>query len=142
MSKNRLQFVHHSTPFNTRDDAMEYLSNLVDSDYRYNLEKSLIGEPLVVTYRDDNGELQLILAIGTTTTEEGVLAPYHIIDSAKLEKENEELRQLINELQEELQGKIDGIQEELDRTQEGAGLSADGSYIADSNATYISGAPH
>ena len=140
MSKNRLQFVHHSTPFNTRDDAMEYLSNLVDSDYRYNLEKSLIGEPLVVTYRDDNGELQLILAIGTTTTEEGVLAPYHIIDSAKLEKENEELRQLINELQEELQGKIDGIQEELDRTQEGAGLSADGSYIADSNATYISGA--
>ena len=39
-----------------------------------------------------------------------------------------------------LNAKADAIQSELDKTQEGAGLDTDGSYIANSDANYISGA--
>ena len=38
-----------------------------------------------------------------------------------------------------LNGSIKSLQDELDRTQEGAGLSGDGSYIQNTGATYISG---
>ena len=39
-----------------------------------------------------------------------------------------------------LQSNIDGVQAELDATQTGAGLGTDGSYTADANSNYITGA--
>ena len=86
----RLQFRHFSETFESREAAYKYLSDIVDAtkgdDYR--LDESRIGEPILVKYEDENGNIQALLSIGLEgEKDEGVLSPYHIIDSAKLEEE-------------------------------------------------------
>ena len=97
----RLQFRHLSTVKNNRDDAKQYLNNLVDSGRINSIGESLIGEPLVVPYYDENGNKQIILAIGVSgESGDAILEPYHIIDSAKYDEDIQELSAVTEEIKE------------------------------------------
>ena len=75
--KDRLQFRHHDAIFNTREDAINYITN----DIRYSengLSKddikqhfSLYGEPTVLRYKnaDDESNPHIILAIGAKSNQ-------------------------------------------------------------------------
>lgn len=75
--KDRLQFRHHDAIFNTREDAINYITN----DIRYSengLSKddikqhfSLYGEPTVLRYKnaDDESNPHIILAIGSKSNQ-------------------------------------------------------------------------
>lgn len=75
--KDRLQFRHHDAIFNTREDAINYITN----DIRYSengLPKddikqhfSLYGEPTVLRYKnaDDESNPHIILAIGSKSNQ-------------------------------------------------------------------------
>ena len=75
--KDRLQFRHHDAIFNTREDAINYITN----DIRYSengLSKddikqhfSLYAEPTVLRYKnaDDESNPHIILAIGSKSNQ-------------------------------------------------------------------------
>ena len=135
---NRLQFVHFDGASKniTRQDALNYIKRLTDNmigtDKRF--DKSLIGEPVVVSYIDDSGKTQVMFAIGTKGEQfENVLEDYHIIDSAKLKEDITELSGNSKEIFE----KLEEIQSELNTTQTGAGLNEDGTYEKNIEANYI-----
>ena len=146
----RLQFRHFSETFESREAAYKYLSDIVDAtkgdDYR--LDESRIGEPILVKYKDENGNIQALLSIGLEgEKDEGVLSPYHIIDSAKLEEEIQSISSSTSDIEQELREEIaraiaeeKALQSEIGATQTGAGLEDDGSYVPESTATYVSGA--
>ena len=146
----RLQFRHFSGTFESRKAAYKYLSDIVDvtkgDDYR--LDESRIGEPILVKYKDENGNIQALLSIGLEgEKDEGVLSPYHIIDSAKLEEEIQSISGSTDDIKHKLEEEIarakkaeDALQSEIDVTQTGAGLEDDGSYAPESTATYVSDA--
>lgn len=107
----RLQFRHNSETFPTRERAYKYLSDLTDNSTRLSgsFVESLIGEPLVVKYEEDGKEYAL-LAIGMSgKTGDGILVPYHIIDTAKLEEDITVLSGLTQEMQEQIQDALDSI---------------------------------
>lgn len=146
----RLQFRHFSETFESREDAYKYLSDIVDAtkgdDYR--LDESRIGEPILVKYKDENGNIQALLSIGLEgEKDEGVLSPYHIIDSAKLEEEIQSISSSTSDIEQELREEIaraiaeeKALQSEINATQTGAGLEDNGSYVPESTATYVSDA--
>ena len=146
----RLQFRHFSETFESREAAYKYLSDIVDAtkgdDYR--LDESRIGEPILVKYKDENGNIQALLSIGLEgEKDEGVLSPYHIIDSAKLEEEIQSISSSTSDIEQELREEIaraiaeeKALQSEINATQTGAGLEDNGSYVPESTATYVSGA--
>ena len=146
----RLQFRHFSETFESREAAYKYLSDIVDAtkgdDYR--LDESRIGEPILVKYEDENGNIQALLSIGLEgEKDEGVLSPYHIIDSAKLEEEIQLISGSTGDIEQKLIEEIaraiaeeKALQSEINATQTGAGLEDDGSYVPESTATYVSGA--
>ena len=146
----RLQFRHFSETFESREAAYKYLSDIVDitkgDDYR--LDESRIGEPILVKYEDENGNIQALLSIGLEgEKDEGVLSPYHIIDSAKLEEEIQSISDSTGDIKHKLEEEIaraiaedKALQSEIDATQTGAGLEGDGSYVPELTATYVSGA--
>lgn len=146
----RLQFRHFSETFESRETAYKYLSDIVDAtkgdDYR--LDESRIGEPILVKYKDENGNIQALLSIGLEgEKDEGVLSPYHIIDSAKLEEEIQSISSSTSDIEQELREEIaraiaeeKALQSEIGATQTGAGLEDDGSYVPELTATYVSGA--
>ena len=146
----RLQFRHFSETFESREAAYKYLSDIVDAtkgdDYR--LDESRIGEPILVKYEDENGNIQALLSIGLEgEKDEGVLSPYHIIDSAKLEEEIQLISGSTGDIEQKLREEIaraiaeeKALQSEINATQTGAGLEDDGSYVPESTATYVSGA--
>ena len=146
----RLQFRHFSETFESREAAYKYLSDIVDAtkgdDYR--LDESRIGEPILVKYKDENGNIQALLSIGLEgEKDEGVLSPYHIIDSAKLEEEIQSISSSTGDIEQKLREEIaraiaeeKALQSEIGATQTGAGLEDDGSYVPESTATYVSGA--
>lgn len=146
----RLQFRHFSETFESREAAYKYLSDIVDitkgDDYR--LDESRIGEPILVKYKDENGNIQALLSIGLEgEKDEGVLSPYHIIDSAKLEEEIQSISGSTDDIKHKLEEEIaraiaeeEALQSEIDATQTGAGLEEDGSYAPKSTATYVSDA--
>lgn len=74
----RLQFRHNNTVFENRELALKYFNNIVDSNNvaSIDFESSLYAEPLVAKYRDEDGNIQVIFAIGVDSG----LTPYHIID--------------------------------------------------------------
>ena len=146
----RLQFRHFSETFESREAAYKYLSDIVDAtkgdDYR--LDESRIGEPILVKYKDENGNIQALLSIGLEgEKDEGVLSPYHIIDSAKLEEEIQSISGSTGDIDQKLIKEIaraiaeeEALHSEIDATQTGAGLEDDGSYVPESTATYVSDA--
>ena len=146
----RLQFRHFSETFESREAAYKYLSDIVDitkgDDYR--LDESRIGEPILVKYKDENGNIQALLSIGLEgEKDEGVLSPYHIIDSAKLEEEIQSISGSTDNIKHKLEEEItrakaaeEVLQSEIDATRTGAGLEGDGSYVPESTATYVSDA--
>lgn len=69
--------------FSSREDAKNCLEDYKFSDGQY----SLYGEPIVMRYLDENGELQVLLAIGSSGETDIELASYHYIDSAKLDED-------------------------------------------------------
>jgi hypothetical protein len=74
----RLQFRHNNTIFENREVALKYFSDIVDSNNVASLEfkSSLYAEPMVARYLDEDGNTQVIFAIGVDSG----LTPYHIID--------------------------------------------------------------
>ena len=143
----RLQFIHYdgvSKNF-TREQAIEYLNKLANKQLSKNLGESLIGEPMAVTYLDDNGVSRVIFAIGIEgEVGEGVLKQYHLIDSCKLEEDianiSGDTGDILEKLEEEIQRAKEAeqdLQEELDNTQDGAGLDGNGGYVKNPNANYI-----
>ena len=75
----RLQFRHHNEIFNTREKALQYFADIVNTEKKASDEfgESLYAEPMVAKYLDENNNEQIILAIGV----DGGHKPYHIIDS-------------------------------------------------------------
>ena len=106
--KDRLQFRHHDTIFNTREDAINYIKN----DIRYSengLSKddakqlfSLYAEPTVLRYKnaDDESNPHIILAIGSKSNQvEGAQYSdnkFCFIDIDKTEDEIEALGDKLN----------------------------------------------
>lgn len=76
----RLQFRHHDEVFESRQAALEFFANMVDINRIGHLDESRFAEPMVAKYTDEDGNTQIMLAIGV----ESGLTPYHIIDSAKM----------------------------------------------------------
>lgn len=78
----RLQFRHNNEVFQNRADALKYFANIVDSTNTAStiFQSSLYAEPLVAKYLDEDGNQQIILAIGIDSG----LTPYHIIDSKEI----------------------------------------------------------
>ena len=78
----RLQFRHNNEVFQNRADALKYFANIVDSTNTAStiFQSSLYAEPLVAKYLDEDGNQQIILAIGVDSG----LTPYHIIDSKEI----------------------------------------------------------
>lgn len=69
--------------FSSREDAKNCLEDYKFSEGQY----SLYGEPVVMRYLDENGNLQVLLAIGSSGETNTELASYHYIDSAKLDED-------------------------------------------------------
>lgn len=75
--KDRLQFRHHDTIFNTREEAINYITNdirfsengLANDDVKQRF--SLYGEPTVLRYKnaDDESNPHIILAIGAKSNQ-------------------------------------------------------------------------
>ena len=78
----RLQFRHNNEIFQNRTDVLKYFANIVDSTNTAStiFQSSLYSEPLVAKYLDEDGNQQIILAIGV----DNGLTPYHIIDSKEI----------------------------------------------------------
>ena len=78
----RLQFRHNNEAFQNRTDALKYFADIVDTTKTAStiFQSSLYAEPLVAKYLDEDGNQQVILAIGVDSG----LTPYHIIDSKEI----------------------------------------------------------
>ena len=146
-TNSRLQFRHYDGVFDSRELAYKYLTDIVDptKGEAYRLDESRIGEPILVKYRDEDGNIQAIVSIGMEGNEgDGILQPYHIVDTAKLEEEIVALSGASGEIMELLQEEIErakaaeqAIKDELDTTQVGAGLNEDGTYTPNDESTYL-----
>ena len=80
--KNRLQFNRHYAEFQSREDALTALrARITDPDFI-----PLIGEPIVFRYKDENDNLQVILAIGKKAGHNLDERDYHVIDTADLDE--------------------------------------------------------
>lgn len=78
----RLQFRHNNEVFSTRELALQYFSDIVNATNTAStvFKSSLYAEPLVAKYLDEDGNTQVIFAIGVDSG----LTPYHIIDSKEM----------------------------------------------------------
>ena len=78
----RLQFRHNNEVFQNRADVLKYFADIVNSTNTAStiFQSSLYAEPLVAKYLDEDGNQQVILAIGVDSG----LTPYHIIDSKEI----------------------------------------------------------
>ena len=76
----RLQFRHHIEVFKSREEAISFLDGLVNNETgNAPIRESKMGEPLLVTYLDENSKKHAILAIGKN--EGGTGVPYQYIDA-------------------------------------------------------------
>ena len=78
----RLQFRHHDNIFESRAEALNYFADIVDTEKIASQEfgESLFSEPMTVKYKDEDGNVQIILAVGVDSGH----TPYHIIDSKQI----------------------------------------------------------
>ena len=97
--KNRLQFNRHFPIFSGETktiggeqvwiDGREQAKKWLDAKIKHADFIPLIGEPIVLRYLDNEGNKQLILAVGKATgntTGDTTRREYHIIDSAELQE--------------------------------------------------------
>lgn len=87
----RLQLRHHDEIFDNRILALEFFKNIVNTSHVDSTAfgNSLYAEPMVAKYKDSEGNIQLLFAIGVDSPH----TPYHIIDSKEIYeklKENED----------------------------------------------------
>lgn len=87
----RLQLRHHDEIFENRILALEFFKNIVNTSHVDSTAfgSSLYAEPMVAKYKDSEGNIQLLFAIGVDSPH----TPYHIIDSKEIYeklKENED----------------------------------------------------
>lgn len=76
----RLQFRHHIEVFNSREEAISFLDRLVNNETGATpIGESKMGEPILVTYLDEESKKHAILAIGKN--EGGTGVPYQYIDA-------------------------------------------------------------
>lgn len=76
----RLQFRHHIEVFNSRDEAISFLDGLVNNETgTAPIGESKMGEPILVTYLDEESKKHAILALGKN--EGGTGVPYQYIDA-------------------------------------------------------------
>lgn len=77
----RLQFVHTTEPFSSKELAHNKIKELTRT--------SIIGEPIVVTYYNNSliDDLQLVIAIGKGVDDNGRSLGYHIIDTKEMQVE-------------------------------------------------------
>ena len=82
--EKRLQFRHHIELFENRTEAIQYLTNIVDTSHTAStvFGTTLYAEPMVAKYKNEQGDIQVILAIGSDNGH----APYHIIDTHEIAK--------------------------------------------------------
>ena len=75
----RLQFRHHDNIFETRELALSFFENITNTSHTAStiFGKSLYAEPMVVKYKDVDGNIQIIFALGVDSPN----TPYHLIDS-------------------------------------------------------------
>lgn len=80
--KHRLQFRHNNTIWESRANAKTFLENIVNSGSVESIafEGGLYAEPLVTRYLDEDGNLQVIFAIGVDSG----YTKYHTIDSKEI----------------------------------------------------------
>jgi hypothetical protein len=78
----RLQFRHNNTIWENRANAKTFLENIVNSGSVESIafEGGLYAEPLVTRYLDEDGNLQVIFAIGVDSG----YTKYHTIDSKEI----------------------------------------------------------
>lgn len=78
----RLQFRHNNTIWKSRANAKTFLENIVNSGSVESIafEGGLYAEPLVTRYLDEDGNLQVIFAIGVDSG----YTKYHTIDSKEI----------------------------------------------------------
>lgn len=84
----RLQFRHNNTIWENRGAALKYFEDItmLNSDSIESMERSknfgesLYGEPMVAKYLDEEGNEQIILAIGVNSGK----TSYHLIDSKQI----------------------------------------------------------
>lgn len=80
--KNRLQFNRHYAEYQSREEALTaFRARITDPDFI-----PLIGEPIVLRYKDENDKLQLILAVGKKAGRSLDEREYHFIDTAELDE--------------------------------------------------------
>ena len=87
----RLQLRHHDEIFESRILALEFFKNIVNTSHIDSIAfgNSLYAEPMVAKYKDSEGNIQLLFALGVDSPH----TPYHIIDSKEIYeklKENED----------------------------------------------------
>ena len=112
---SRLQFRHHIEVFKSREEAISFLDGLVNNETgNAPIRESKMGEPLLVTYLDENSKKHAILAIGKN--EGGTGVPYQYIDAdfmlSKIEaneKSIEEVQTGIDEISTKVDDAIDRI---------------------------------
>ena len=80
--KNRLQFNRHFALYETREEAINAFNKRITDPAFI----PLIGEPIVLRYKDENGNVQVILAIGKKGGRSLQDREYHLIDTAELDE--------------------------------------------------------
>lgn len=105
----RLQLRNYNSTFESRELAVQFFHDIAnDATVRgQKFGESLYAEPMVAKYLDEDGDTQVILAIGV----ESGKSEYHLIDSAKLAKD-------VDGVANEIGAVASGLSEEIARATE------------------------
>lgn len=110
----RLQLRHHNEIFQGREEAVTFIKSLTAPEHINSVKfgGSKQAEPLVVEYYDEEGNVQVMLAIGKSANDSGTTENpgYHIIDSFGI---NEEFDSVSEELAEQ-SDEISNLGENID----------------------------
>lgn len=116
----RLQFRHHIEVFNSREEAISFLDGLVNNETgSAPIGESKMGEPILVTYLDEESKKHAILAIGKN--EGGTGVPYQYIDADFMLSKIEANEKSIEGIQtgiDEINTKLDDVTDRITTVEE------------------------